>query len=233
MGAQRTITIPFLFCMVCVLGYVDSVLGQTFDQLTRPVATLTRPSQIDSFFTELIISPQGNVSYVEVVDVTGNGYGPDDVVIVHPSLEVYPLGAHIPPNILGMMQSWELEADYRLDVTLAEGEQVEADAHTRMDAQGAISGACVSAITRYYSGTDLDFRLERDADGLRLEMWNYDPQAMRYQSMLSAACEGPAAAPWTQRFRFAKPIIVTSFNEPGGCVETRTSDGQVETRPCQ
>ena len=207
--------------------------GQTFDQITRPAAALTRPAQIDSFLTELLIPPPDTVTTVLIVDITANGYGPDDMVIVFPAQLVYPLGERIPASLQAIMQSWELEADYRLDATLAETRRVEADAHLARDARAAIGGACVSAIARHYGGADLDLRLTRRAGGLRLEMWNFDPDALRYRPPLPDDCRTARAQEWGQRFMFARPYIVTSFNVPGDCVETRTVDGRTETRPCQ
>ncbi len=83
------------------------------------------------------------------------------------------------------MQSWELEADYRLDATLAETRRVEAEAHRARDARAAISGACVNAIARYYDAPDLEMRLTRRADGLRVEMWNIDPGALRMAQVVA------------------------------------------------
>ena len=226
----------FALSFLYLLAGAGTSIGQSFDQITRPTAILSRTSQIDSLFTELLIPPYDSVTYVEIVDLTGNGYGPDDIVIIHPVLAMYPLGASIPPSIRSIMASWELEADYRLDATLDESELVETDAQFRRDAAGAISGACVSAISQHYSGTDLDLRLERDAGGVRLEMWNFDPAALTYtpppQTLQGLACEGPSDRSVVQQFRFAKPIIVTTFNEPGGCVETRIVEGKMETRSC-
>ena len=220
---------PLLACLM----FCAPVRAQTFDQITRPAAALTRPTQIDSFLTELLIPPPDTVTTVLIVDITANGYGPDDMVIVFPAQLVYPLGERIPPSLQTIMQSWELEADYRLDATLAETRRVEVDAHRARDPRAAISGACVNAIARYYDAPDLDMRLTRRADGLRLEMWNFDPAALRYNPPPPDACLQASVQEWGQRFRFARPYLVTSFNQPGDCVETRHVDGRLETRPCQ
>ncbi len=225
----------FLFCVLCVFGWNRVGQGQSFDQITRPVAIISRPAQIDSIFTELLIPLPDSVTHINVLDVTGNGFGPDDMIIVYPDLTVYPLDANIPLVLRDMMKSWELSADYRLDITLAQSSLVEADAHLAQDVRGAISGACISAIERYYSGTDLDIRLQRNMAGLRLEMWNYDPAALQYKPPLSQTCLANTDDTQIriQQFRFATPVIVTSFNDPGSCTEVHHIDGRTETRPCQ
>ena len=228
-----SLTLGRLAPLLAGLLFCGPVRAQTFDQITRPAAALTRPAQIDSFLTELLIPPPDTVTTVLIVDITANGYGPDDMVIIFPAQLVYPLGERIPPSLQVLMQAWELEADYRLDATLAETRRVEADAHLARDARAAISGVCLNAIARYYDAQDLDMRLTRRAEGLRLEMWNLDPGALRYNPPPPDACLQARTQEWAQRFRFARPYLVTSFNQPGDCVETRHVDGRLETRPCQ
>ncbi len=203
--------------------------AQSFDQLTRPVATLVRPTQIDTFLAELLIPPPDSVSRLDVVDLTGNGYGPDDMVILYPSQTAYPISADVPRALQDIMKTWELEADYRLDATLDESQTVEAEAHRHQDPRGAISGAVVSAIAEYYDGTDIDLRLARAEDGLRLEMWNYDPEAMRYRPKPAAPACLPTSA---QQFHFAEPRFVVAFSEPGTCIEARQEGGHVITSAC-
>ena len=220
----------FLCCFfVLVLAGPTSAHAQVFDQLTRPVASLVRPTQIDTFLNELLIPPPDTVSRLDVLDLSGNGYGPDDMVILYPSQVAYPISAEVPRILQDIMKTWELEADYRLDATLTESRTVEADAHRRQDPRGAISGAIVNAIGTYYDGTGIDLRLSQRADGLRLEMWNYDPEAMRYRSRPAApACLSASA----QQFRFAKPRFVMAFREPGPCLEARYSGDRVVTNAC-
>ena len=224
---------PALFLGLLALSTVYGADAQTFDQLTRPVASLTRPSQIDSFLTELLIPPVGEVTELLVVDITANGFGPDDMIIAFPGQQVYPLGDRIPQSLQSVMKSWHLEDDYRLDATLAETGRVEDDAHRARDPRAAISGVLVNAIDRYYTSTDMDLRLIRRGDGLRLEMWNYDPDGMRYNPPPPPVGLGEVAAEHMQRFRFAKPYFIQVMRIPGTCVETRHVDGDVETRPCQ
>ncbi len=217
-----------LLAIACLL-LPPAVQGQTFDQLTRPVATLARPAQIDTFLSELLIPPPDTISHLEVVDLTGNGYGPDDMVILYPSQTTYAISDAVPRILQDIMKTWELGADYRLDATLEESHSVEAEAHRRQDPRGAISGAVVSAIAEYYDGDGIDMRLSQGQDGLRLEMWNYDPDAMRYRPKpAAAACLSEAA----QQFRFARPRFVMAFREPGTCIEAHQEDSRVITRAC-
>ena len=220
---MKTLLIAYL------IGLAGPAMGQSFDQLTRPVASLVRPSLIDTFLTELLIPPPDTLSRIDIVDLTRNGFGPDDVIILYPSQTAYPVRADVPRLLQDIMKGWELVADYRLDATLQESHTLQPEAHRLQDAKGAISGAIVSAIAQYYQGTDIDLRLARAEEGIRLEMWNYDPDAMRYRAIAS----GPACLSGdAQQFRFAQPRFVVAFTEPGRCVEVRQTDGQVLTTAC-
>ncbi len=227
--AWRRATLATLVVLAAATLGALSVCAQDFDQITRPVAMLTRSAQIDSFLHALLIPLPDTVSRLEIIDLTGNGYGPDDIVIVYPSFAAYSVGSQVPRTLQDIMKSWELEADYRLDATLAESRTLEADAHQRKDPRGAIGGAVISAVASYYDGQAIDVRLTQQGGGLRLEMWNYDPLAMRYRMQPS----GPAClTDRAQQFRFTRPRFVTAFREPGSCIETRHDGDRLLTRPC-
>ena len=220
--------------LVCALP-VAAAQGQHFDQLTRPVATIQERAMIDMFLDELLIPAPAQVDRIDVVDITGNGYGPDDMLLLYPSLETFLVGGAVPRAVQDVMKTWELEADYRLDATLQESARVAADAHRRQDARAALTGAVLQAITRYYAGDDIDMRLSRGEGGVRLEMWNYDPRAMRYSVRVRDAAPAPAlTSPLEEaRFRFQRPRFVLSFRDASDCVLARLEGGKIKTRPCQ
>ncbi len=209
--------------------------AQQIDQLTRPVAVVEDDALIASFLEELFIPATDDIWRIDVVDLTGNGWGPDDALILYPSLETYFTHGDVPRVLQRVMKTWELAHDYRLDATVEDSRRVQADAHRSQNARDALSGAVLGAIAHYYTGDEIDLRLSREASGLRLEMWNYDPEALRY----SVPLQGPvctaasAVAPIVEStFRFAKPHFVTSFRDAGDCVVSRLNDGRIETSPC-
>ncbi len=202
--------------------------AQHFDQLTRPVASIEDSATVDLILHELLIPPPDSLDRVEVVDLTANGFGPDDTVILYPSLETYLVGADVPRRLQDVMKTWEIESDYRLDATLEEGERVAADAHRRQDARAALSAGVLAAVTRYYDGAAIEMRLTRAEDGLRLDLWNFDPAAMRYR----APAEQSACMDAEQRFAFAHPAYVLRFREPSGCMVARRRGDALSSRPC-
>lgn len=218
-------------CGIVILMAAHSAAAQDFDQLTRPVATITDSSQVRRMLAELLIPAPGPVERADVVDFTGNGFGPDDLIILHPSLESYLLGSDVPHTLQEAMKTWELKADYRVDATLSDSRRIASDAHRRQDAKAALMGSVLSAVGQYYEGDAIDMRLARDSAGVRLEMWNYDPDAMRYRLPQRATAEVMANRP-TQRFEFARPRFVLAFRDPSTCVEAVRTDSTMVTRPC-
>lgn len=198
------------YLLICVAfgwmsGWGGEALGQAqqaeFTQVTRPVAQLSDRAAIDEFLTELIITPQipqDSIQRVEVIDVTGNGYGPDDLVVVYPSGETF----NIDPSLMtgrvqDIMRSWRLESEFQYDGANAPAEAFRPDT-VRTDTTGAdatggpsslaerasdgIMADVLETVQRNYRGEAISLLLEKSADGFTFEMWDYDEQALRYQA---------------------------------------------------
>lgn len=221
--------IKVLVTALLVCGAVHASNAQQFDQLTRPVATLTDSTQIWTMLDALLIPAIGHVHQADVVDVTANGFGPNDLVILYPSMETYEIGSDVPHLLQTSMKSWEIAADYRLDATRQEALRIPMDAHLRQDARAALTGDVLSTVARYYEGDVFDLRMSQDPQGVRLEIWNYDPEALHYREPPNPVSQDTL---W-QTFRFAAPAVVMAFKDATGCIETYAEGGQVRTRPCE
>lgn len=207
---------------------IHSGNAQQFDQLTRPVATLSDSSQIHTMLEALLIPAIEHIRQADVVDVTANGFGPNDLIILYPSMETYEIGEDVPKIVQEAMKTWEIEADYRLDATRQEGERIVSDAYLSQDARAALTADVLGVVSHYYEGEDMDLRMSQDSEGVRLEIWNYDPDALRYHSSVQATLRDTL---W-QTFQFAGPAVLLSFKDVSDCIETYAHNGQVFTRPC-
>ncbi len=208
---------------------LQTVDAQQFDQLTRPVAILSDSTQVWEMLDALLIPALGPVSQADVVDVTGNGFGPNDLVVLYPSMETYEIGSDVPQALLDAMKSWEISADYRLDALRAERTRIASDAHANQDARAALTSDVLGVVSRYYQGDHFDMRMSQDFEGVRLEIWNYDPSALQYRGSIQSASIDTL---W-QTFRFSSPAVVMAFKDVSDCVETYSENGFVQTRPCQ
>lgn len=221
--------IKVLAAALLVCGAVQTSNAQQFDQLTRPVATLTDSTQIRTMLDALLIPVVEHVHRADVVDVTANGFGPNDLVILYPSMETYEIGSDVPHLLQTSMKSWEIAADYRLDATRLEALRIPSDAHLRQDARAALTGDVLSAVARYYEGDAFDLRMSQDPHGVRLEIWNYDPEALHYRKPSNPVSQDTL---W-QTFQFAVPAVVMAFKDAADCIETYAEGDQVRTRPCE
>ena len=216
-----------LTVILLVSGWIQASNAQQFDQLTRPVATLSDSTQIRAMLDALLIPVPEQVHRADVLDVTLNGFGPNDLIVLHPSMETYEIGNDVPKLLQDSMKSWEITADYRIDATRQEGMRMASDLRARQDARTALTADVLSAVARYYQGDDFDLRMSQDTQGVRLEIWNYDPDAMHQK--LPAT---PKDTLW-QTFQFGAPIVLTAFKDVSDCVQTYVDRSRVRTRPCE
>ena len=217
-----------VFLAITLLLGNPTLRAQSFDQLTRPMVTLTDQPVIEQILTDLLILMPDTLVSMNLVDVTANGYGPDDLLILNPTGNVHHLDEYIPVSLQALIAEWKFEADYRYEALLSETPEALLAAHTTQAAPDAIAGMCVDAISQHYTGGDMNLLISQDTETVRLEMWGYDPQALRYGGAgNSIACEINR-----QRFEFAPPITVTAFRDGDTCVEAWGEQGQLRTRPC-
>ena len=207
---------------------VSVAMGQEFDQVTVPVVTLTDPDLVVSLLDAMLIPVPDTVTALRMIDVTGEGFGPNDLVVVEPSGRTHTLDAFIPITLQRIMREWNVLTDYRHESPVGRGGDMTLQAHRAADAEAAIAGACVSAVDAHYDGDQLDLQLTRGAGTVRVAMWGFDPAGMAYSPPTGdALCRIDP-----QRYEFAAPLTVTAFAEAGRCVEAWQEDGKVYTRPC-
>ena len=218
----------FALVLAILLLGASSPQAQSFDQLTRPMVTLTDQAVIERVLADLLILMPDTLVSMNMVDVTANGYGVDDLLILNPTGTVHHLSGYIPVSLQSLIAEWKFEVDYRYDAFLTDTPQTLLDAHSAQDASNAIAGACVDAISRHYTGGNMKLLLSQDPKTVRVEMWGFNPSGLRY----GGAGESIACEINRQRFEFAPPIVVTAFRDVDTCVEAWGEDGAVQTRPC-
>ncbi len=214
--------------IVLVLGGIQVANAQQFDQLTRPVATLSDSIQIREILDALLIPVIGRIDQAEIVDVTANGFGPNDLVVLYPSMGTYEIGNDVPQMLQDAMKTWEIAADYRLDATRKEGINLASDIRFSEDARAALSADVLGVVGHYYGGDEFEMRMSQDREGVRLEIWNFDPTALRHRPPAMYASRDTL---W-QTFRFATPAVVMSFRDASDCIETYANEHRVHVRSC-
>jgi len=203
-------------------------MGQSFDQITRPVATLTEKEVMEEILRDLLILTPTELTSIQMVDITSNGFGPDDLLILNPTLEVHYIGDYIPPSLRTLISEWTFDADYQTNVIREVTDDKLLNAHLEEDAAATIAASCMNAIDTHYIGDDMNILLARNDGTVKVELWGYQPEYLLY----GGASDGASCEINRQRFKFARPIQVTAFKDPSTCVETWTENGRMMTSTC-
>lgn len=155
-----------------------------FTQVTRPVVQVTDSVMIDYLLFELFVEPSMTPSRLQVIDVTQNGFGPDDVVIVFPSVEVFTIPAFLPDSVQTIMSSWAPEVEYRMDSgnmsSSALGSLIGSESDSTRMAEGALLFDLVQAVERNYRDLPVALLFQRDSVGFTFQLWDYNRPSMTY-----------------------------------------------------
>jgi hypothetical protein len=164
----------------------DAAGGQEVDftQVTRPVVQVTDSAMIDYILFELFVEPLSPPTRLQVIDVTQNGFGPDDVVIAFPSVEVFTIPAFLPDSVQALMSSWQPDVEYRMDSgnmsASALGSLIGSEADEARRAEGALLYDLVQAVERSYRDLPVALLFQRDSIGFTFQLWDYNRPSMMY-----------------------------------------------------
>lgn len=176
-----------VFCALALPGgRVAAQASSTVDftQLTRPVVQITDPETVEYLLFELFVEPLEPPSRLQVIDVTQNGFGPDDVMITFPSGEVFTIPEFLPDSVQTVMSSWQPEVEYRMDSgnmsSNALANLIGSEPDDARRAEGAILYDLVQAVERSYRELPVSLLFQRDSVGFTFQLWDYRRPAMSY-----------------------------------------------------
>jgi hypothetical protein len=155
-----------------------------FTQVTRPVVQVTDSTTIDYLLFELFVEPLVPPTRLQVIDVTQNGFGPDDVIIAYPSVEAFLIPELIPDSVQAIMSGWVPEVEYRMDSGNMSADAlaslIGSEPDTTRRAESAILYDLVRAVDRSYQDLPVAMLFQRDSTGFTFQLWDYNRPAMRY-----------------------------------------------------
>lgn len=156
-----------------------------FSQVTRPVVEVNDPELVTYLLDALILLTEGETTSLEVIDITRNGFGPDDVVVVHPSMETHKLPPVLPLDVQEIMNGWQLEANTQYDGANndAEAYHPERDPElttSRQKAERAVLYDLLRVLERNYRDRPISLLFERNDEAFTFEMWDYKEDALVY-----------------------------------------------------
>lgn len=155
-----------------------------FSQATRSLVEVVDSSTIDFLMFELFLEPLQPPDRLQLIDVTRNGFGPDDILIAYPSGEVFLIPEFVPDSVQTIMGMWRPEVDYRMDSgnmpTSALAALIADEPDASRQAENAILYDLVQAVERSYRDLPVAILFERDSLGFSFQLWDYNRDAMRY-----------------------------------------------------
>ena len=155
-----------------------------FSQVTRPVVQIEEPDLITFLLDALIILTEEETLMLEVIDITSNGFGPDDVVVVHPSMVAHKLPPVLPADVQDLMNGWQLEANTQYDGANAPAEQYNPEITRAGDGEGqaeqAILYDLLRSLERNYNGKPISILFERDDEAFSFQMWDFEERSLSY-----------------------------------------------------
>lgn len=158
----------------------------------RNIAELTDSTMIQFILDDFLIAEDiSEIEKIEIVDVTNVGFGTNDLLIIHPSREIYILDAPQSAELLQHMLSWRI-IDQRIDAESSlrydffdpgvdHNQSLEGDVDQQIEwVQNALIFDILESLDRNYQDMPISLRFERDNEGFTFQMWNYNINAFAY-----------------------------------------------------
>ena len=235
-GKTNPLARPLGWC-VCwglISLMVGPVYGQTAEVTQRviPAAELTDLAFIRTFLEEQFILPEDpEFTHALFFDLTRDGFGSNDVLILYPAEEQFQIGTYLPERMAEALRTQGLATDYNLVTSREFIGMVSEEAEQELSPKKALAGTFLESVLNYYPGGDFEGYISQQGDNVRVSFWGYEENLWQF---------APAAAQCVQPD--AEPLILVAHQQPeirsfldvDGCVvvETTTAGAQVSSREC-
>lgn len=203
-------------------------------QRVLPVVELTDLPFIRSLLEEQFMNPEDpDFTHALFYDITRDGFGSNDVMVLYPSEEQFQLGAYVSGEMAEALRTQNLATDYNL-VTIREyAELLSQEAENEMDPKKALASAMIQTIQGYYSDGDFQGYISRQDEDVRITFWGFDESMWRFVPKVAQCIEPPESKP-VMLVAHKQPEI-TSFLDIDGCVivESSSTSAQISARVCE
>lgn len=160
-------------------------------QTFRPIAEITDPGSVETLIDAYLLTDDpAEVEMIEIIDVTNNGFGTDDIMVVYPSLNVYSLENSPGSEIEEIMRGWSFSDQRRDNLNRPADTFYPAYADTleswQLDepqivlVQNSLIADLLESLNRNYLADPISIRFERDDEGFTFQMWGYEENAFQF-----------------------------------------------------
>ena len=220
---------PLLLCNGAAYGQLQ---GADVSQRVLPAAEVHDLEFIRQFLEDQILFPEQD-SYTSAVflDVTNDGFGINDLLVLEPSRERFLLSEYLPQGLLSRLAELNLEEDYRLATVREQSEAVSDEAEMEENARKAMAGSVLRSLVPYYSAGPLEMYVRQQNEEVNITIWGYDSERFTFVPN-ATQCITPPSEPMLVEM-FSEPTV-RSYLDYDGCVvvENWTADGKVVSRSC-
>ena len=224
----------FVWCLLVLLPTTSSLAQMaTVSQRLLPAAELTDLDFIKGFLEDQFISPEdSNYSSAAFLDITRDGFGTNDLLILYPSEEYFQLSEYLPESMINVLSAQNLATDYNL-TTIRDLSSVIADeAEQEEDPKKALAGAFLGSLLAYYPTGDFQGCIDQAGEDVRVSFWGYDEDEWQFVPE-ATQCVQPDEDPLILVVH--KQPEIQSFLDLDGCVviQASTTGAEVSSRVCE
>ena len=201
-------------------------------QRVVPVAELTDLDFISSFLEEQFISPD-NPEYTSAafLDVTRDGFGSNDLLVLYPAEEQFQLSAYLPDRMAAALRAQGLATDYNLSTTRDLVGVIADEAEDESDPKKALAGAMLRSVLTYYPAGDFQGHISQQGDNVQISFWDYSDTMWQFIPE-ATQCLLPNTDPVVLLVH--KQPEMQTYLDVDGCVivEASTTGAEVSSRVC-
>ena len=144
------------------------------NQVTVPKISINDSKTISYFMDEFFI-PETLVTKMDIIDVSLNGFGENDIVRLYPSDNVYFL-QFVSEEAQKKMNAWEFKANFQ--ITAKNDELSIVDEYESNIPAYNIFGAILKGLNYNYQDLPIKIRFERDSSTVLFELWGHNEKAL-------------------------------------------------------
>lgn len=175
-----------ILCLISVLwgkSEKDLIVNQT----NVPLVTIN-DSDLISFFLDEFFIPETLVTRMDIIDVSLNGFGENDIVKLYPSDQIYFL-PYVTDKAQRKMNEWKFTANFQItannkDISILEDYDRNKPAYN-------LYGAILKGLHQNYKDYPIKIRFERDSSTVLFELWSYNQKLLAYIPDDSARLKDP------------------------------------------
>ena len=225
---KRILLVLVLLCSSIAWGQEAEV-----NQRVLPFAEIVDHEFLSRFLEEQFIFPEDpQFTSAAFLDVTGDGFGTNDLLVLYPGEEQIILSEYLPESMLEVLTRQNLETDYRLSSIRANSRILADEAEEDKDPKKALAGAFLGSLLHYYPEGNFKGYIEQVEEDVRITFWGYDPDLFRFAPN-ATQCIQPDDDPLILVVH--KQPVIQSYLSMDGCVvvESMSAGDAVISRVCE